>query len=193
MLTPAQIVAFISVLMAFGVDPTTISNVQGILSPKSPPVQTVPVVQTPIQENAPVYFGSVAPTQDQPVQEPAPCDDTPIVSVIPFTAVTSKHTLLDTPVVLKASGNDYDAAHDVWLGVGVTSACGDSWTVSSSGRNVSPQKNAPADNYPVGTDAFYGAALININANQPGDYLARLDITNGMISTTTTFEVVTNP
>lgn len=77
MLTIAQVTAILSILMAFGVDGGTVNKVHDILIPPmvniAPIVITpVQVVQTPVQDNAPVYFGSVDPTPAAVAPVPIP-------------------------------------------------------------------------------------------------------------------------
>lgn len=61
MLTFAQLVAFLSVLTAFGVSPEVVNNIHDILVPKEASTTAVTLVhvnQTPVIENQPIYFGS---------------------------------------------------------------------------------------------------------------------------------------
>lgn len=64
-MTLAQIAAIISLLLSFGVDPKVAEDIRVLISPSyasSTPAVIVPVVQTPVVANTPVYFGSVNPT-----------------------------------------------------------------------------------------------------------------------------------
>lgn len=88
MLSLAQITALLSLLLAFGVDLGTVNHIHDILTPpaaSTTPITIVPVQQSPIVPNAPVYFGSTAPVQPV-VQQPAPVVQSPVVDSIPFTA-----------------------------------------------------------------------------------------------------------
>lgn len=72
MISFIQATAILSILLAFGVDQPTIDNVRNILIP--PVVNVAPttitpvqVIQTPVVQNAPIYFGSTIPTPPLPV------------------------------------------------------------------------------------------------------------------------------
>lgn len=68
MLSIAQATAILSILMAFGVDAGTVAKVHDILIPVSTTTQAfVPVIQSPIIENQPIYFGSTIPVNNQPI------------------------------------------------------------------------------------------------------------------------------
>lgn len=76
-MTIVQIFAILSLLIAFGVPQKTVDEVHAILIPpiaSTTPVVIVPVIQTPIIENAPVYFGGTNPA---PI--PTPVNEIPIV------------------------------------------------------------------------------------------------------------------
>ncbi len=68
MLTFAQITAIISLLFAFNVPPATVEQVRLEITPQSASttsIAIVPVIQSPITQNQPVYFGSTQPTVSQ--------------------------------------------------------------------------------------------------------------------------------
>lgn len=73
-LTLLQAKAILSILIAFGLDSSSIDNIQKILIPPVAEATTtqafipVQVVQTPIRENAPIYFGSTQPAPTPVVQ-----------------------------------------------------------------------------------------------------------------------------
>lgn len=75
--------------MAFNVPQPTVDIVRAEITPQSAsttPVTIVPVIQSPIVQNAPIYFGSTAPvnnttTTQTPVIQSAPMDKSDIVIV----------------------------------------------------------------------------------------------------------------
>lgn len=72
-MTLLQITAILSLLLSFGVDVKIVENIRTIITPSiasTTLITTVPVIQTPIVENAPVYFGSTNVVQS-PTVEPA--------------------------------------------------------------------------------------------------------------------------
>ncbi len=78
----ASIIAFLSLLTAFNVPQPTIDQIRGILIPveaSTTPVTLVQVIQTPIQENQPVYFGSTAIQVSSPPVNNSPQIQTPVV------------------------------------------------------------------------------------------------------------------
>lgn len=101
MLTIAQATAILSILLAFGVDQRTIDNVHDILIPPivnsiPAPIIPVQVIQTPVTQDAPVYFGSVNPTPAVPA---------PVVPVIPDWTIKAISTGTDGKETLTAKAN----------------------------------------------------------------------------------------
>lgn len=201
-MTLIQINCILAVLMAFGVDTSTLTKVHDILIPPvaivgttTPSIQTpfvpTPVVQTPIVPNQPIQFGSVAPA---PVA--VTCDNTPVITVTPFVHVNGKDTILPTPVILQGEGTfDYDSTHIVWLATSAKSKCDSKWTISQTGtRGVATQNGTPSDDYPVGSSEFFDSNHVNmnINANKIGTYVSTITATDGTTTATTTFTVLTN-
>ena len=81
-MTIASIIAFLSFLSAFAVPQPTIDQIQAILMPAATTtVAYVPIIQSPIVENQPVYFGSTAPTTQLAPEatNPQPVTATPVV------------------------------------------------------------------------------------------------------------------
>jgi hypothetical protein len=85
MITLLQANAILSILMAFGVGTTTVDSVRAILIPTATTTQQVAVVQTPVIQNAPVYFGSTAPSNPQPVVQTPTQVQTPVVQSVVMT------------------------------------------------------------------------------------------------------------
>lgn len=109
MITFLQATAILSILMAFGVDQPTIDNVRNILIPpvvNVAPVQITPVqvIQTPVVQDAPIYFGSTQPVvYTPPKASPPVVQSTPMpnwtIKVISEDATTGKK---DVPFTIKA-------------------------------------------------------------------------------------------
>lgn len=82
----ASIIAFLSLLQAFSVPQPTIDKIHDILIPpiavQPPQTNYVPVIQTPIVENQPVYFGSTPATV---INTPTPVEPVPVIVLKPMT------------------------------------------------------------------------------------------------------------
>lgn len=88
-----SIIAFLSLLQAFSVPQPTIDKIHDILIPpivaqtpiQPPQTNYVPVIQTPIVEKQPVYFGSTPATVVNPViNTPPPVEVAPVVKLPPM-------------------------------------------------------------------------------------------------------------
>lgn len=130
----ASIIAFISVLTAFGVPQPTIDNIHGILlatqatttvqvAQAQQPVTVVPVVQTPIVQNQPVYFGSVAPINPQPVDNsttttPVVVQSTPMDTTPPNVSRPQVYILNGQAIFEIKSDEPLDIAKSVLVNTG---------------------------------------------------------------------------
>lgn len=111
MITFLQAMAILSVLSAFGVDSTTISKVHDILIPPVVSVATttpqvsqtpfvpIPVVQTPVVQDKPIYFGSTNPS----VQS----STTPSQSSSATTTVTTVPVVQQKPFIVQNAEMSY--------------------------------------------------------------------------------------
>lgn len=143
-MTITQIIAFLSVLSAFGIPQPTIDQIQGILMPKTPvtTVQYVPVVQSPVIPNTPIQFGST-PTNSQPAVIQSPT--MPTIEIIstddsgkPTTTVKAGTGVLKMQIkVLDANG--------AFTKVPVTVTTNDPDMPASFLRNV-PRETSPLNN-----------------------------------------------
>jgi len=90
-MTPLMINAILSLLIAFGVDTPKVNNVRDILIPPVVTATTttfaqitpIQVIQTPVIENQPIYFGSIQPVNN------SPATSSPVVVLPPMTPTIS--------------------------------------------------------------------------------------------------------
>ena len=172
-MTTLMIQAFLAFLLAFGIDQTTVNNVQNILiasqpvvvqATSTPVVQTTQTVTTP-QITQPVQ--PVQPTQTFGAVTPPPCDDTPTITITPFLAnPTSPNNLndiadrviLSEPVTISSVTNSQGERYwpFVYFSVSAESACHSSmsWVVSEqytspNGMLIQSITNYPSATYPT--------------------------------------------